>query len=186
MSFLSKILNCDEPQFNIGDTVYIPSRQGANETFIRSINVEVIPHEDKLYGIIRLYNTGYLNLDTWSTSWPADMIYKTKDEAEAASKWWPVALKDEEWQELTGMSKDRVRIYEAEDEDDLSIENCILSICCATISNIRDWMHQAWTNGGLMEWERLVLQDLIIKHEPPLEHEILTKFLTQLNLTWNQ
>lgn len=96
------------------------------------------------------------------------------------SQWRPVqgSISEEEWFAAIGNR----------DEDEESIETCELSICCATISAIRDILIKAKKNGGLLYSDFVRLESYISYHGPMDMEKCpnLARIVSLLGTSWEQ
>ena len=145
----------NKPEFEIGQTVFLPSRQGAERTEITGyISLVRQSSEGKLISGVRLYQVNPFGIErigsetVLSDELTGRNFYTDKKQAQAASRFLGVALDDESWKLAIG---DR----EIEDEDSpYSLSNCNLGICCANISEARDILYLCREQKGLLVHDR--------------------------------
>jgi hypothetical protein len=101
-------------------------------------------------------------------------LVKTEEEAKRLTQFHKVELTDEQWYQAIG---DR-------DEDE-SLEDCELSDCCSTISEIRTLLITCKENKGLIVWETEILQSLLSDHSSYEQTQILDKIFKQLDVDWS-
>ena len=173
----------DEPRFDIGQTVYVPTRTGAVQTNISGYEVQVIKQGTKLVGIISNYRLqqslvvrrgeGADLTDLFKESG----LYVNRAKARIASEFIAVTMDGETWRLAIG---DR---NEKDENSPYNIDNCGLSTCCANISDARDILTFCKREGGLIVHEQRTLAELLRGHDFKYTPESpLGKILSQLKI----
>jgi hypothetical protein len=147
-----------EPQHKTRDTVFcVKSRKGRGEVFetkIRSTPVDYIILDNIpclafrfKYEIHNMYDFSSEFQSPWEC--PSKYVFSTKQEADAAAKFWSVKTK--KWLAMIGnrnIEEGKVNIH----------DDCELLSCCGRISSIRDELQIIRQNEGVMECDRQTLQ----------------------------
>lgn len=170
------------PKYEIGQKVFVIQRNDTNpkheiyERFVESIECRIVAW-DKTPNII---TSGYF-LDqpvgddfTNKPILPSN-IFVSKQAAEDEIRWTSLDLPYEVFRDALGCDKNGNR-------DDNLMETCELAPCCANISFIRDILIASMTDKGIMERNRLTVQQYLNDHEKPYAYDNLKKITESLGM----
>ena len=116
-----------------------------------------------------LYHGDYKK--TWGF-WPPESVFKTKEHGEEETKFTAVDLPNEVYQKALGVDEDgeRIRVNEVqkerEEDEEESLENCELPLCCANISEVRDQLIRCMERKGLEKWRIDLVKDYLESSHP--------------------
>jgi hypothetical protein len=151
-----------EPRFKIGQTVFLPCKNGVSATKITGYisHVNQSP-EGKLISGVRLYQINTVGIErigsetVLNNELTGRNFYTDKAKAQSASRFLEVDIDNELWKIAIG---DR----EIKDENSpYSLSNCNLKRCCANISEARDILCLCIKQKGLLVHDRDEMRGLI-------------------------
>lgn len=163
------------PEYKTGDQVFIYCQvnKEISKTEVLAYVSETFFDENAPISRLLSYRLRRINLDDQYGNWTPDYIYSTKEDAEKQTKFFPVTLTEQEWFDAIGLKKDSDRTnYD---------ENCELQPCCAVVSEMRDVLFDCLLDGGLINQDIKILEDIFNKHSIP-QGENLDKIFDQLGL----
>jgi len=154
-----------EPRFKIGQTVFIPDRNGASATEITGyISLVRQNPEGGLVSGVRLYQVNPFGIErigseaVLNDELTGRNFYTDKEQAQSASRFLEVHVDDEAWKLAIG---DR----EIEDEGSpYNLSNCDFGSCCANISEARDILYLCRDQKGLLVHNRDEMRGLIFEY----------------------
>jgi len=125
----------------------------------------------KLYGYrCNVYNPSN-HEELWGF-WPSEDVYPTKAEAERQTKFIAVDLPNEVYQKALGIDEKGKRVHNNKEEDDEeSLEDCELPICCSNISEVRDQLIRCMQQKGLNKWRVDLVKDYLQSSHPEFLEE---------------
>jgi hypothetical protein len=170
------------PPLRPGDRAWVIVGKSVQEITVQSLVFQTVCSCTEISGPSMIF-TGYLadvqDESARDYSFKPHGLYSSRDEAEAAARWYPIELTREEWLRAIG------------DRDDGDTVDCSeLPMCCANVSAIRDLLTEAWAAGGLNARDRTNLEHLLVitygcgpypgqEDKPPV---IFNRLLEQLGL----
>ena len=101
--------------------------------------------------------------------WSPNDVFKTKKEAKKQTKFTAVDLPNEVYQKGLGVDGKGERVQGSpakEDDDEDSVENCELQVCCANISEVRDQLIRCMERKGLEKWRIDLVKDYLESSHP--------------------
>lgn len=158
-----------KPKFKIDDLIWVQAKDGPKACRVLSYNAKIGGENDKLIVVLQSYSVSDYCVDTVHPK----LAFSSKEEVERAFEIIPVKATDDQWFDAIGMRPETPRLEYDED--------CDLGVCCATISNIRDFLAEAMRRGSLYRHEVEELQRLVDSHDKP-GGDALTPILTQLGI----
>lgn len=156
-----------EPKFKIGQTVYIPQRNGVTVTKITEYSAMLVSDNDK--GLICMVTHYHVTLFLWFVSGLSNIvkgynIFADKAEAKKVSRFLEVKADEKTWKQAISSNGD-------------------LKPCCANISEAREMLQFCKERGGLTVHESGFLKLLLFGSHPDMSvGKCLGIILKQLEL----
>ena len=156
------------PKFKVGQRVWYIMYRTVREALVRSIQLEHVCIESKRS---MLTCTGYSLFNskeggvpfeplTMSEFFRPSQVYASRQQATSLARWHAVeGITDEQYKAALGSRE--------KGEDD-SLDTCELQRCCASISQLRDYLFKCQEGGGLIHRDWRDLRYLLPQHEYPL------------------
>lgn len=170
-----------EPEFEIGQKVYIPQRRGVVETTVRSYEAVIQKDNDgTLVAAVTVYSIDryvfFRGMRPLALEVKGYHIYADKAEAEKDSRFLDVKADEETWKLAIG---DREEI---DQESPYHIDNCNLGSCCGNISRIRDILLYCKEVKGLTVHECSEIKHLLKSHSEMTIGKSLAIIFKQLEI----
>ena len=171
----------DKPRYQIGQTIFVPQRDGALETTIEAYWIGATTENEKLRGVIVGYRVKHPLIQVRrgeDAEIPSELLekdfYDERARAEEASEFLPVVADEETWKRAVGVRR-------GEDENSsYNIDNSDLPSCCANISEARDILYYCKSQGGLLVHDCSELKRMLEGHG--YSGESLSKIMMQLRM----
>ncbi len=171
----------------IGTSVYIPISNGGVQTSritgyqarILKTSQESEPVAIVSDYVLEHYNNKKLIRDkTLTNLWKSEEFCVTEEEAKKLAVSYSVTATQEQWLAAIGLNKDSSRT-------DVSIEDCEMPPCCASISDIRDVLCSVMHTGEIDGIDRQMLIHMLATHTAPDDIEELNTILSQIGIVWS-
>lgn len=163
--------------------VYFRETKKIQKDYVRSYLTEMfhVAEENKNYLIFKAYTLQSVNSSNLIGEWYPEDVFTTEEETKRQTVFTEMKFSEKEWLTAIGLNK------LSEGMHGFVTDDCELEPCCNTISEIREILHTACKNDGLIHQEIERLKDCLTKHEVDIaQMPTLDKILKSIGLEWDK